>query len=137
MLRDALASLRRLSPDPAPESGVRRAWRSAAKRLHFTSVEEASATADPPWFTAVSGQLRVRLEKLRIDVREATRIKVSGLSHGEDGLAVRREESANPLAVLLPTKDVVLGEPNFDREFHVEGQESLRHCWSPAKTRAT
>ncbi len=109
----------------ALEPNLRVAWRAAAKRTNLTMVEEARTLAALPWLTARSGQFGVRLEKVRLDGKVATRIEVSGLGHGREGLTARREEPDSGLAWLLAAGAIELGDPGFDREFRVEGQEAL------------
>ena len=110
-----------------------RSWSEATRRMGLGEVHLTPRRW--PRGAVLTGrwqELDVRLESYRRGKSESgTRIVISGLGHGPEGLSISREG----LGTRLFGRDVETGDPAFDREVYVEGPPLLARALLNAATR--
>lgn len=109
----------------ALEPQLRKAWEAAAEQARLTSVEASPWMASPAWLTARSGALFVRLEKVALFGPVGTRFEVRGLGFDAAQLSIQQRALGSVSGLSLEGNEVQLGDPSFDREIQVLGQEAL------------
>jgi hypothetical protein len=105
-----------------------RAWRAAAEGAGLEAIEAAEGGLfEGASLCARSGALHVRVDRYQHGRNSGgTRIVVSGLGHGAYGLSLRREGLATAIEKkLIGEREIEVGDPEFDREFYVQGQPAL------------
>ena len=115
-----------------------RAWRQAAQRVGLADVEEAEGGIfEGAFLRGRSGELQVRLESYRRGKHErGTKIVVTGLGHGAGGLSLRREGLATAIEKrFIGEREIEIGDPSFDDEYFVQGQEPLALALLDRETR--
>lgn len=103
-------------------------WRKGAVRAGLTGVAEGEGGIFTGGFLAGSRDgLLVRLESYRRGRYEhGTRIVVSGLGHGTDGLTLRREGLGTTFEKrFIGEREIEVGDPSFDAEYFIQGQAAL------------
>ncbi|HEX6737189.1 MAG TPA: HEAT repeat domain-containing protein [Vicinamibacteria bacterium] len=113
-----------------------RAWKHAAELAQLTEVQVKKTAGLVTRVSGKAGELSARIESFAHGKHSrGTRVVVSGLGHGKDELAIRREGLGTALGKAIGRGEMELGDALFDQAVYLQGSPELAAAVLDAETR--
>ncbi len=110
-----------LATTRAADMDLLAAWTALAEASEMTAIEATNAWFAPPTLSGKHGSREVVFSRYTANKQTGTRLTIDGCAF----IGLRREGLSSRIEKFAGTREIVIGDPAFDRAVFIEGPEGV------------